>query len=185
MTDYEKEKDNDSDILPGLRSKDERAFEQLYTRYQRLVFVAINEIVKNNLDAEDLMIDTFVKVFLKIDSYAPLFLFRTWLVKIARNTGYDFVKVRKNKKSGDEQLNESYGYSDYNSLDPEEILIRTEGVLTIENRINMLSPMLKKVLIMRCIEDYSYEEIITTLGITGNEARVFLFRARKKLKIAI
>jgi RNA polymerase sigma-70 factor (ECF subfamily) len=185
MQDQNVNEDRDLDLLTGLKSKNEKAFSQLYVRYQLPVFLMINSIVKNRLDAEDLTIETFTKVFLKIDSYAPLFLFRTWLFKIARNTAFDYIGVLKNRLYGDRAISDFDNYIDSEYPNPEDIMISSEGILTIEKRMNMLTPGLKKVLFMRCFDQCSYEEISDTLGITNNEARVYLCRARKELKIAI
>ena len=80
-------------LIVGLRHRDKQAFEQLHNRFHSALLGVINHLVKDPLEAEDLLQDTFVKAWLHFDQYNPergrLF---SWLVTIARNKALDCLR---------------------------------------------------------------------------------------------
>ena len=83
-------------LVLSLRQGHEKAFEQMYGRFYSALLGVINQIVKNPLEAEDLLQDTFVKAWLHFDQYDPergrLF---SWLIKIARNKALDYLRQHR------------------------------------------------------------------------------------------
>lgn len=83
-------------LVIQLRQGDQRAFQQLYVNYYSALLGTINSIVKDPIEAEDLLQDTYVKVWQRFQRYDPeqsgLF---HWLYSIARNTALDGLRRRK------------------------------------------------------------------------------------------
>lgn len=83
-------------LVVHLRQGDKKAFQHLYTAYYSALLAIILRIVKNQDDAEDLLQDTYVKVWQRFDNYDPqrgtLF---TWLLNVARNTALSALSRRK------------------------------------------------------------------------------------------
>lgn len=83
-------------LVAHLRQGDKKAFQQLYTRYYSALLATITRIVKNSDEAEDLLQDTYVKVWQRFHYYDPergtLY---TWLFNVARNTALSAVSRRK------------------------------------------------------------------------------------------
>lgn len=79
-----------------LQQRDRRAFQQLYVNYHSALLGTINSIVKDPIEAEDLLQDTYVKVWQRFQRYDPAQsgLFH-WLFNIARNTALDSLRRRK------------------------------------------------------------------------------------------
>lgn len=71
------------------------AFSELVRRYQQRIYRYILRIINNPDDALDLTQDTFVKVFLHLNTWQPQALFRTWLFRIATNTTTDYLRRNK------------------------------------------------------------------------------------------
>lgn len=85
-------------LLDMLQQKSERGFSRLYDNYSDALFSVIYQIVNNKEIAEDMLQETFVKIWKKIDTYdeskGTLY---TWMLNIARNTGIDFIRSQKNQ----------------------------------------------------------------------------------------
>lgn len=155
--------DSDSELVIRLKNKEERAFVILMDRYKSLLFYLINQIVNNTEDAEDLTMITFEKVFTGIDNYVPNFLFRTWLMTIARNTSFDFIKLKSHKIYGDDEL---FDYMDSDTPNPEQILISRETVKILKYKIKHSNPLFREVIILRSMFGYKYREIEQYYGMS-------------------
>lgn len=83
-------------LILRLRQGHDSAFRQLHTRYSKALLKTINQIVKDSDEAEDLLQDTYIKIWLRFPSYdhqqSALF---SWLVYIARNTAIDALRRRR------------------------------------------------------------------------------------------
>ncbi len=85
-------------LLGLLQQKSERGFSLLYDNYADALFSVLYHIVEKKEIAEDLLQDTFVKIWKKIDTYdAAKGTLYTWMLNIARNTGIDFIRSNKNR----------------------------------------------------------------------------------------
>jgi RNA polymerase sigma-70 factor, ECF subfamily len=86
------------DLLLLLLQKSEKGFSRLYDNYADALFSVIYQVTENKEIAEDLLQESFVKIWKKIDSYdktkGTLY---TWMLNIARNTAIDFIRLRRNK----------------------------------------------------------------------------------------
>jgi RNA polymerase sigma-70 factor (ECF subfamily) len=85
-------------LLEQLQIKSERGFTLLYDNYADALFSVIQQIVEKREITEDLLQETFIKIWKKIDSYdetkGTLY---TWMLNIARNTGIDFIRSNRNQ----------------------------------------------------------------------------------------
>ena len=83
------------EIIQALVSKDERAFTLLYDNYSKSLFAVISNLLREREDAEDVLQETFVKIWRYIDSYDPgkgrLY---TWMLNIARNSAIDRLRSK-------------------------------------------------------------------------------------------
>ncbi|MEP7322769.1 MAG: RNA polymerase sigma factor [Saprospiraceae bacterium] len=98
-----------SDLLPLLVNHDHKAFSRLYEDYGRVLFGLLYYIVKDEQEAENLLQDTFVKIWKKICDYDnSKGAFFTWITSIARNTAIDYLRSRKNMQRSKTQTLEDY-----------------------------------------------------------------------------
>src|ERR1041384_1181263 len=82
----------DDDLVGGALSGSERAFQELVRRYERPVFSVILRVIRDPSRAEELAQDTFVKAFLRLETYQPERKFSTWLLTIAHHVAIDEVR---------------------------------------------------------------------------------------------
>ena len=89
-------------LLQRIVARDERAVAELYDRHGRLVFSVIRRILHNASDAEDVLQETFVRVWSRADSYdAALGSPATWLTRIARNRAVDRLRAQRTRADVD------------------------------------------------------------------------------------
>jgi RNA polymerase sigma-70 factor (ECF subfamily) len=89
-------------LLQRIVARDERAAAELYDRHSRLVFSLIRRILRSESDAEDVLQETFVRVWSRADTYeAALGSPATWLARIARNRAVDRLRTRRTRAAVD------------------------------------------------------------------------------------
>jgi RNA polymerase sigma-70 factor (ECF subfamily) len=135
-------------------------------------------MLNNQVEAEDIMQESFLAAFLKINTYRGEMSFGSWLKKIVINKSIDVLRARKIKF---EELNEKeaiYSESEegYN-LNEENI----RSVEKIKEAIRILPEGFRVVLSLALFEGYDHEEIAMILNIEESTSRSQLTRAKKKL----
>ena len=133
----------------------------------------------NEINAEDITIESFAKAFEKINTYNQKFVFKTWLITISKNLHID--QLRKNKNNFDlNQLNENIQIKE-SSPSPEDNLINEQKLKSLKSKINKLKPHYKEVIELKCFNELSYKEISIKLNQPINNIKVKVLRAKKIL----
>ena len=163
------------EIIQGCLRKKEKSQEMLYKRffgYALRVALIYNRNRENALEAVN---DSFVKVFNQIDRYDNTMPFKSWLSKIVVNTSID--RFRKSKKEIQFDDKEVFFIPDESS----NILtqLSADDILGLLNRLPEIHRM---VFSLYEIEGYTHEEIASLLSIRENSSRVYLTRAKKRLR---
>jgi RNA polymerase sigma-70 factor (ECF subfamily) len=135
-------------------------------------------IVNDTAEAEDVMQESFLQAFQRIDSYREESTFGSWLKRIVVNRSLDELKRNRAEYSLDEMDHEPVE----TSMEEEDyMMVLSSKVETIRKFIHMLPDNYRVVLSLYLLEGYDHEEISQILGITENLSRIRYFRARKKL----
>jgi len=150
-------------------------FEVVIDTYEQKVYGFILSIVKDPHVTQDLLQDTFIKAYKNMKAYDNTRSFSTWLLTIARNVAYDYM--RKNKKLS---IVEDIDSIDYKT--PETELLANEYRRSIDELVEALPDHLSTLIHMKYFEELSYEEIASRLNIDKNKVRWQLYEARKKLE---
>lgn len=128
----------------------------------------------NEVEAEDVMQESFLKAFTKIDTYEGKVSFGAWLKKIVINRSLDELKKRKVKF---EELNEKI---------PDEVPVSIEiseiQMEKLKKTISQLPDGYRVVLSLHLLEGYDHEEIAEILGISNGSSRSQFLRAKLKLR---
>ena len=131
-------------------------------------------MIGNEVEAEDVMQEAFLKAFTKIDTYEGKVSFGAWLKKIVINSSFDLLKRRKVKF---EELNEKI---------PEEMPVRLEiseiQMEQLKMAIQKLPDGYRVVFSLHLLEGYDHEEIAQILGISNVSSRSQYLRAKLKLR---
>jgi len=130
--------------------------------------------VGNEVEAEDVMQESFMKAFTKIDTYEGKVSFGAWLKKIVINRSLDQLKKRKVKF---EELNEKIP-----DEEPVRIEISEIQMDKLKKAIQSLPDGYRVVLSLYLLEGYDHEEIAQILGITNVSSRSQYLRAKLKLR---
>ena len=165
---------------------DDSAFETLVRKYERLVSTCVYGIVGNTEDTLDVSQETFLKVYKALSSFKGDSEFSTWLYRIAKNTALDFVRKRKQSTlSIDSSGEENEGFDlpdDSDTSSPEKTVLRNEKIIKLRQAILKLSDEHREIIILRDLNDYSYDAIATKLDLEVGTVKSRLYRARDALK---
>jgi RNA polymerase sigma-70 factor (ECF subfamily) len=179
--------DPDAVFVNAAKDGDSTAFKKLIDKYYSRIFHLAQNMTRNREDAEDIVQDSFLKVFLHLDSFHGDSRFYTWLVRIAVNEGRMKLRQRRRDQfSIDEQL-ESNGdlihkeIEDW-GLDPEQRYANQELQRILIQAISQLELGLRIVFQLREVEQLSCEETAQVLGISISAVKSRLWRARLKLR---
>jgi RNA polymerase sigma-70 factor (ECF subfamily) len=179
-------------LIRRLQQRDEKAFEEIVRMYQHKVFNLVYRMIGNSEEAEDVAQEVFVTVFKAIDSFRGEAKFSTWLYRIAANHCKNRMKYlgrRSYKATG--ELNEA---TEKEAADaqpsamrphvdgPDAVLEGLELERTVQQGIKALDEEHRVLIILRDVEDLSYEEISSITGLELGTVKSRLHRARLQLK---
>ena len=161
------------------KENNQNAFSFLLNFYWDDVYKFQLKRTNNEINAEDITIESFAKAFEKINTYNQKFVFKTWLITISKNLHID--QLRKNKNNFDlNQLNENIQIKE-SSPSPEDNLINEQKLKSLKSKINKLKPHYKEVIELKCFNELSYKEISIKLSQPINNIKVKVLRAKKIL----
>lgn len=161
----------------------QQAFRMLMERHHEGVLRLLKKRLGNNADAEDIAQQAFAKAFENIRSYSPKFAFSTWIYTIAGNCCIDFVRKRKPGSTVSiDKLVEDENFNSQNTQpNPEESMIAEQEMATTSRLLEKLKPQYKKVVELRYLKEYAYEEIAEELQMPIGTVKTILFRAKEQL----
>ena len=184
----------DADVVLLAQQGRDTAFRELLRRYERPVFSLVFRMVRDRDTAEDLAQESFIKVLNHIDRYRPEFKFSSWLFKIANNVAIDHLR----KRTVDTVSLEGSRYAT-TTAEAESTAIpvasKDESALeemeskelggAIEKAVAALRPEYRACILLRHVEDRSYEEIAATLDLPLGTVKTYIHRARHELRKAL
>lgn len=157
---------------------DAREFKQQFMPHYKLLYRVAYHLTGNAQDAEDLLQDTYLRLWQKRDDLPDEAMKEAYLVTMMKNL---FVDQRRHKRiDASEDIEAHASPPDERSLD-EQIDSRDE-VKQVEGLIQQLSERDAKIIQMHLMEDRSYEEIESDTGLSQGNIRIIVMRAKKKLK---
>jgi RNA polymerase sigma factor (sigma-70 family) len=180
----------DVEIIEQARRGDPLAWEKIVQRHTRRVYNLCYRFVGRPDQAEDLTQDAFIKIFKNLGNYNPLSgNFITWLISVTRNLLIDHyrqTKIERMTVSMDEPLEEGEDFSLMDALpddqpNPQVAFEKKERVAMLQYSLNLLSPELREAVILRDLEDLSYQEIGNLLKIPDGTVKSRINRGRLEL----
>lgn len=153
---------------------------EVYNRYYRPMYNTALRIVKDSHWAEDIMQESFLKAFTKLDSFKGEVTFGAWLKKIVVNHSIDNYK-KINKNTLDPLDNVIYKVADDDANDDAAMDFRQLKVQQVAAAIQSLKENYRIALTLLYIEGYDQEEISEIMGITPGNTRTTISRAKESL----
>jgi RNA polymerase sigma-70 factor (ECF subfamily) len=172
--------DPDNDLIQRFRQGDRSAFNQLVLKYRNRVMGLATRMVGDRVEGEDLCQDIFVKVFQGLKSFEGGALFSTWLYRITANSCLNHKRRRGARSSG--YAPEGLEANLTSAHNPDALLEKKQLRAVLEKAIGELPPEQRVVLILRDVEEQSYEAIASSLSIELGTVRSRLHRARAQLQ---
>ncbi|MDE6623747.1 MAG: RNA polymerase sigma factor [Alistipes sp.] len=156
---------------------DDAAFEYLFNRYRDAIHRLFVQRLGGVNDVDDLLQETFVKVYINLHRYSAEYTFGQWVYTIARNTFIDFMRRRQE----DLPIDERFSSPAATTPTPEESVINLQQRTQIENCLDRLAPRYRRLIVMRFFEEYSYEEIAAKLELPLGTVKTQIHRAREQM----
>lgn len=181
----------DQEIVVHAIRGHEWAYREVVRRYERPVFSLIYRMVRDHELAEDLAQETFVKVFNALASYKPKYKFSSWIFKIANNATIDHLRRKHpdtlslegapHASTPEQQEATALQLSSRGESPLDEVEARELGS-QIEDAVAQLRPEYRSCILLRHVEDKSYEEIAEILELPLGTVKTYIHRARNELR---
>ena len=184
----------DEDLVARARTKDFTAFEELVDRYEDKIFRLAFRFVRNETEAKEIVQDTFLLVWRKLDTFKGDSQFGSWLYRVATNTALMRLRAqRRHPEISTEELPVDY-LDNYGQVPaagenwakrPDDELQSDELRRRIQKAVDELPEIYRTVFIIRDVEGLSTEETAEVLEISIPTVKTRLHRARLALRETI
>lgn len=179
--------DEDARILRGLRAGIEEAYEELLARYQSGVYGIVFRLLGNQNDASDVVQEVFLKVFRSVGSFREQSSLRTWIYRIAVNEAHNHRRWFARHGSREVTVEEDSEMDSLKSAadpgrSPFEQALERENRTLIEQALDRINQVFRTAVILRDIENLSYEEIADILQVSLGTVKSRILRGRDALR---
>ena len=153
---------SDEEIIADYIAGNEKAFDELVSRYLHSVYNLSYALVRTEAEAEDVVQETFVKIWKNMEKFKPGNNFKSWLLTITRNTAYDYLRKRKHipfssfEDDTGNRLTESLAG---NEPTAEELIMTEEEKSLVTRVLKKISPAYREVLTLYYGEELTFDEI--------------------------
>ena len=176
---------NETELIRRIVAGEKELFHELIRPYERMVYLTVLSIVKNEVDAEDAAQEAIINAYRHLDSFRAEAKFSTWLTMIAINEGRK--RLRKAKSAVEDSLEERAedkegdytpaALTDWREI-PLEALERKELREALRKAVASLPDIYREVFTLRDLDELNTEETAEALGVTPGVVKVRLHRAR-------
>lgn len=174
---------NFEETIVGCLRNDNKSKEMVYKSFYGYLMAIILRYVKERDDAEELVNDVFIKIFNAVNQFnfpknkeEHQKAFKAWISKIASRTAIDFLRSKRSLLSIDEVVEEKEPLTEIN-------IITALNVKDILKLLDALPEIQRLIFNLYEIEGFSHDEISKSLNIPESSSRVYLTRAKNKLRM--
>ena len=184
---------SDCSLVERVRAGDAAAFELIMRRHNRRLFRLARSVLRNAAEAEDVVQETYVRAFARLDEFRGPDGFPAWLARIAYNEALGRVRGAERVVSLHDYLSDGDGDGDGRHIDtmtsphpdPERLTGYGELRRLLENAIDALPDDFRAVFVLRAVEGMSIAETAAALAIPPETVKTRLHRARHRLQEAL
>jgi RNA polymerase sigma-70 factor (ECF subfamily) len=180
---------DDARLLRGLRAGIEEAYVELLAKFQQPVYGMVYRLLGNQSDANDVVQEVFLKVFRGVGSFREKSSLRTWIYRIAVNEAHNHRRwfsrhcKREVAMEGDESEHaHAYDVATDPGRSPFECASDRETRVLVEHALKHINPTFGAAVVLRDIEDLSYEEIAEILEVSLGTVKSRILRGRAALR---
>jgi len=161
---------------------DELAWESIVQQYRRKVFNVAYKFVGRHEEAEDLTQDIFIKIFKSLGTFDRRANFQTWLISVSRNLCIDHYRsVRQERQAIDRQIDPNELSPVAHEPGPIAAIEQQDRVLLLREALAALPESLRKAVLMRDIQELTYQEIADKLHLPEGTVKSRINRGRTEL----
>jgi RNA polymerase sigma-70 factor (ECF subfamily) len=174
---------DDQQLVAASKRGDQDAFAQLVQRYQRRIFNLAYRMLQQYEEAGEITQETFLAAWQGLPSFRGDARFATWLYRIAYNCALKQLETRKRDKALQAALQAEQALESADGFDRTDTQIdEHERQAFVQEQLSHLPAKYRIVLILRHLQDMTYEEIAEILTMPVGTIKTHLFRARNLLK---
>jgi RNA polymerase sigma-70 factor (ECF subfamily) len=174
------------------RAGDRDAFRALVDRHSRTIFRLAFRMTGNEHDAEEVVQETFLRAYRRLDKFESRANFGTWLYRIGMNCALDLLRSRQRQEAQrqDAPQTESGEHDAFDQFaasipSPEQLVFSGQVGERIAQALSSLSSAERAAFVMRHCDGLSIEEIGAALGLRSSATKNSIFRAVQKLRRAL
>lgn len=183
---------SEQSLVEGLQKGTDRAYEALIDRFQQPVYSLVCRLLDDPSEAPDVVQEVFLKVFRNIGSFRGNSSLKTWMYRIAYNEAWNhrrwFTRHRKQEIGLEREDEDTPGFQEIlhdSGRSAFDMVADAETHALIEEALAVLNPVFRAAVILRDIEDLSYEEIAEVLGVSLGTVKSRILRGREALRKAL
>jgi len=183
--------EEDARLLRGLRAGIDSAYEELLARYQQPVYNITYRLLGDQSDACDVVQEVFLKIFRSVGAFRERSSLKTWIYRIAVNEAHNhrrwFSRHRNREVSIDRETEHQHAYDSTADSGPSpfDYALDRETRMMIEQALTEVSPVFRTAVVLRDLEDLSYEEIAEILQVSLGTVKSRILRGREALRRAL
>jgi RNA polymerase sigma-70 factor (ECF subfamily) len=176
---------DDAAAVAKAKGGDEDAFRVLVERHTRGVYRLAYRMTGKPEDAEDVVQETFIRAYRQLGRFEERSNFATWLYRIGFNCAIDYMRARPHRESHEEP--ETLERMSCQSGEPgiDDLVYASEIGERVQTALNALSEQERAAFLMRHYHGHSIDEICDALNLKTNAAKHSIFRAVKKMRVAL
>jgi RNA polymerase sigma-70 factor (ECF subfamily) len=172
---------NDTELVARMQRRDPHALAELYDRYGRLVYSLILRVVRDTGIAEDLVQETFLRVWNRVAGFdAQRGSIGPWLLAVARNRAIDYLR----SAGGRERNLVEFEENDHPALygDMEKDILNSDKARRVKSAMDKLSPNQRQVIELAYFEGLSQTEMAQRMGQPLGTVKTWVRTALKNLR---
>jgi len=180
---------DDQRLISSLQAGDESAYEQLIERFQSPVYNLAYRLLNDQADASDVAQEVFLKIFRNVGSFRGDSSLRTWVYRIAVNESHNRRRWLFRHHRGETGIDDVFDDSDSRErplMDsretPFDFAVNREAQVLLEEALAAINPIFRTAVVLREVEDMSYEEIAEILEVSIGTVKSRIVRGREALR---
>ncbi|MCK5535348.1 RNA polymerase sigma factor [bacterium] len=180
-------KTSDNELINKILDGDIQIFEDLVLKYRNKCMGYVLRLIKNRIDAEDIVQETFLKAYYSLEKCRNFNKFFQWITTIAHNLCMDYYKKNKTQLSivSNMKIDSKNFFKSIFSVTPEKILIKNEQINMMNQQILNLPLKYRSTLLLKYVFEFSYNDISEILKIPVGTVRSRLSEAKSQIRIKL
>lgn len=172
---------SDEKLVQLVLDGDREAFSVLISRYERQIYGLAYRLTNNKHEAQDLGQEAFIKIYQSLAKYDPGRPFFSWMYKVASNQCYSLLRKKREADTPLESVIEFIPDDNPEETSPELFILKKESQDNVRSALASLPEKYRLALILRFMEDMSYQEIANTMDISLSAVESRIHRGKKLL----